>query len=511
MRVQTGGWWIYILGMTLSLILSWWINSQETVINPDAICYLLSAATVGSSGIHAAMHLCPQANWPLYAVLIHALQKVLPFSYETTAYLIDAIFTALSVGLFVRIVKELGASRLVSWLALFTILFAHEFNSVRQYIIRDHGFWAFYLASLLFLLQYLHRPRMLVAFCWSGSLMLATLFRIEGAFFLLALPFATIFIRDAALMQRVYMFLSLQALTMLAALALLAWFMLHPQESLQKMGRLAEIKEQLLHGVAVMHGRYQAAKLGMAQHVLDANSARDAGPLLFIMLLGMYVLYVVTNLSVGYALLVVYGWLRRVYEWSTRSRLVLVSYILINVVITFGFLFEQFFLSKRYLIALSLLFMLAVPFALADLLKRVQQRQYRFFGMVVLLLILASSISGVINFGYSKQYLREAGDWMATQLPKGAALYTNDYQLFYYVQHERIGSEDLIQRYRAIQSTNWNQYEYVALRVGYDASADEQSILQNKALQKMNEFRNKRGDRVIVYHVTGVSHEEKTH
>jgi hypothetical protein len=500
--------WLYTIGFMLSLLLSCWIDSQQSVINPDAICYLLSAETIGREGLRASMHLCVQSNWPLYAILIYGLQHILPLSYQTSAYFIDAIFTALSVGLFIRIVQELGASRRILWFALLTILLAHDFNSVRQYIVRDHGYWTLYLASVLLLLQYMRQPRFLLAVLWSLSLMLAALFRIEGAFLLMALPFTVLFTRDVILAQRVKMFFSLQTLTLIIGVILVAWLTLHPQESLQKMGRLTEIKDQLLHGLTVMYDRYHAAKLGMAQHVLNPNSARDAGSLLSIMLLGMYVLYVITNLSIGYACLVVYGWLQQVYKWSARSHLVIVSYAIINIVITLGFLFEQFFLSKRYLIALSLILMLMVPFALNDLLKRMQQGSHRFIGGFVLLLVFISSIGGVMDFGHSKTYMREAGEWMRQHLARSAKTYTNDYQVFYYAQRANLDPTQFFQQYQSMQGANWEEYDYVAIQMNHHTD-DQQPKIKNKSLQKLNEFSNKRGDKVIVYQVTDAIDEER--
>ena len=75
------------------------------------------------------------------------------------------------------------------WLAAGVILLSHELNSVREYIIRDHGFWTFYLSSLFFLLRFFKKPIKSYALGFSLSLAIATLFRVEGSLFLLFLPF----------------------------------------------------------------------------------------------------------------------------------------------------------------------------------------------------------------------------------------------------------------------------------------------------------------------------------
>lgn len=500
--------WLYVIGVALSLAISFLINCRETVINPDAICYLLSAKTVGLAGVSAAMHLCGQANWPFYPILIHGLHLILPFSYETVAYLLDALFTALSVALFVRIVQELGASRRVLWLALFTILLAHHFNGVRQYIIRDHGYWAFYLASVLFLLQYLRQPRLILALLWTASLMLAALFRIEGVFFLLAIPTVVLFVRSRSCWQRTQMFLSLNALTLLVGVGVLSWAILHPAQSISKMDRIIEIRELALHSVSAIHAQYQSAKLAMAEHVLNSFSKNDAGFFLLFMLVGMYIFLCVSNLTIGYALLVVYGWFSKSYKWPKPSSLVVLGYILVNFIITAAFMLELFFLSKRYLIGMSLMLMLFVPFALDDLLKRMQAGYQRILGSVVLLLVLLSAIGGLVDFGHSKSYIRDASYWMVQYLPKHSKLFTNDYQVFYYSQSPDLAPTEFFQRYQQMQNTSWSQYEYVAVRVNHH-STDEQKRFGNKSLKRLNEFSNKRGDKVIVYQVTDATNEER--
>jgi len=209
---------IYVTAAVASILLSLWIACRESVINPDAICYLLSAQAVGSTGIRGAMNLCGQASWPFYSALIYGFARISQFSYTASAYLLDGIFSCISVTAFILIVKELGATRRVMWLAALVILCSHEFISTREYIVRDHGFWAFYLVSLFFMLRYAQRPKWITALAWSASLLTATLFRIEGAFFLLALPFVSWFVSSNSLRQRTIHFCLLNLLTVLSAL-----------------------------------------------------------------------------------------------------------------------------------------------------------------------------------------------------------------------------------------------------------------------------------------------------
>src|SRR5260221_14698638 len=89
---------LFIFTFLLSILMSAWLGYRETVINPDAICYLLSAKMVGTNGIHPAMQLCDQARWPFYATLIYGFVHLTHLSYSLSAYLLDGIFSLLSVS-----------------------------------------------------------------------------------------------------------------------------------------------------------------------------------------------------------------------------------------------------------------------------------------------------------------------------------------------------------------------------------------------------------------------------
>lgn len=491
---------LYLFAMTASLLLSLIIDSHEAIINPDAICYLLSAQAVGESGIHTAMHLCGQAQWPFYSALIFGFVQISQLPYSAAAYLLDSIFSLLSVLTFILIVKELGGSRRVLWSAALVILLAHEFNDVRQYIVRDHGFWAFYLVSILCMLRYFRRPQWITCLGFSFSLAIATLFRIEGAIFLLTLPLLAWFCPPYSLRQRARLFLSLNALTFVICLAVASWLFLHPQQSLDKLGRVAEVTQQLQHGWLVMLERYQSTKLALAQHVLTVDSAKDAGLILWLVLLSWYLVNVLANLSCIYALLVVSAWWRKAALFSSQAKLVLCSYLLVNSIITFGFLAERLFLSKRYLIALSLVFMLWVPFALNDFIR--QRQRWRF--ALAVLLIFVTSLGGIFDFGYSKEYIRTAGAWLSANVPANASLYANDYQLMYYSQHYGNSLFEKLPHYAhidAIAHNQWKQYDYLALRLNQKDEADMAYVLQEIKMLPVQVFTNKRGDRVAIYKV----------
>jgi hypothetical protein len=496
---------VYIIAILVSAVLSYWVNSHEAVINPDAICYLLSAEEVGKSGLHAAMHLCPQAMWPFYSALIFAFAKLTHFSYQNAAFVLDGILSAVSVGFFIAIIKELGGSRRVMWLAALVILFAHEFNILRQDIVRDHGFWAFYLISMFALLKFFQRATWKMALAWGGSLLVATLFRIEGAVFLLALPFLSWCQSHTSWLQRARHFIMLNVLLISISFCLLFWMLAHPQQTIQQMGRVSEIGVQLKNGLAMILGTYQATKMALAQNVLTHQSLRDASIVVILLTISWYLVNMVGNLSIAYAILVVYAWFTRAATWSRTAHSVVIAYLLVNLVITFGFFAENHFLAKRYLIALSLVWMLWVPFALANILQAKRQILTWAVGFVVMI----SAIGGIVHFGHSKVYIRQAGDWLATHVPANAALYANDYQMMYYSQHFGKAIFQKQHSYNDVTTIahgHWKQFDYLALLMGREKGDQTAWVMQEIHLPPVQVFVSDSGDHVYIYKIV---HQEK--
>ncbi len=495
---------VYLVALLISFCLSVWMDYREEVINPDGLCYLMSAQTMDVS-VHEGMQLCGQAHWPLYAILIHGLVTLTHMVYTTAAYSLNCFFTLISVAVFLRIVSRLGASTRVLWLAAGVILLAHDFNAVRVYIARDHGFWAFYLISLMLLIDYLRHPRWRWALAWSISMIVATLFRIEGAVFLLLAPLVVWFDSQMTLGKRLRAYLQLNTLTALSVLAIVSWIMLHPQQSLDKLGRIPEFVQQLGYGVTVMVERYTTTKAALIQYVLPADALSRAGLVLNLVLCSWYIVLLFTSVSLGYLLLVAYAWWSQCDHFDRQAKMALYGYVAINLLVTLGFFLEHLFLSRRYVVALSLILMLWVPFAVDYLIRQRASWQQRALLCVSTMLVMVAAIGGIVDFGYSKMYLRDAGAWLATHVPRDARLYSNDEQVMYYSGHYGQALFETELKYRFIDTIakgRWRHYDYLAIATQKHKEAKTHAVLVAMKLKPIQVFQNKRGDKVEIYQVS---------
>jgi hypothetical protein len=517
---------LYLFALFSSVLISLVVAYHNEIINPDGICYLLSAQTITSSSLKEGMHFCPQAQWPLYSSLISGLVQISHFSYSVSAQLLNAVFSAISVMTFILIAKELGGSRRVLWLAALVILLDHQFNVLRDNITRDHGFWAFYLISIYCLLRYFREHKWTMAFAWNLSLLVATLFRIEGAVFLLVLPWMSWFNTKQALRLRAKSFFILNA-PLLAICVLLALAQLsYPGQISQHLGRVNEVINQAQNGWSILAEQYQASKNALIQHVLPPDSVSDASSIMLMVLISWYFYNVLLALSCAYAALLIYAWFNRARIFSLGSSPVLWGYVAVNFILTLAFLAEHLFISKRYLVAFTLVLALWLPFALNDLIDKWQSLRHRLFLIVVTAGLSLSAISGIVEFGYPKFYIRTAGNWIAENVPANASLYVNDFQLMYYTQHFGMQLFEILPSYlqakrnmaegQSMAQSQWEQYDYLALRVNSNhvsSSKDNSDMLgalqKIKGMTVIQVFNNKRGDRVLVYKLNKTEKTEK--
>lgn len=487
---------IYFIAAVLSLILSIWASFRSAIINPDAICYLQSAATM-KFGLHAAMNLCGQARWPFYSALIYYFSGFTHFSYTQSAFILDGLFSLISVVTFIAIVRFFTDNIRTLLFAALIILLCHDFNAVREYIIRDHGFWAFYLLSILFLLHFMRTPNWRYALGWSSSLIIATLFRIEGLFFLLFLPFCTVL--NNQLGSRWRSFFQLNSLTIFAGFLAGIILLLHPHQSINQMGRMDDLSFQLFHGINTITQHFHDNVEILKTQILNQYSAHDAALILSLVLICWYILNIVGSVSPIFAFLITYSWWNKLFRADKSAKIVLWSYIFINIAITTIFLAERMFFSKRYLVALALTLLIWAPFALENLSQQWVKRRWPL--SMVLFLILISALSGIFDFGYSKAYIRDAGYWLEMNMPKTAKFYSNDYQLMYYSHYFGESLFTKAQEFSAnnpLENNTWKQYDYLALRFN-------KKDLPPKAIKELGSplitFVNKRGDAVSIYQI----------
>ena len=179
-------WTIFGVGVIVSVMLSIWSISIDSVINNDGIEYVRAAELLSSSNWDAAFTVY---KWPFYPWLMMWVGNTVGISYETAGHALNTLFFTLVVVFFVSAVRAFGGrSRSLTWIAMLLALAHPVFNEYRAFLIRDPGYLAAYLLAVCCLAKYRWQPCARYRLAVIGCLVGATLFRVEGLVFLFSTP-----------------------------------------------------------------------------------------------------------------------------------------------------------------------------------------------------------------------------------------------------------------------------------------------------------------------------------
>lgn len=495
-----------LITVLLSFLLSIWAVHTQDAINNDGIVYVEAAERMLRGDWAGAYALY---NWPFYPWLIAKVSQGFNLRLEESAQLLDAAFMALLATTFVSLIQELGGDRRTQFFAAFVILSHPYLNEFRAEIFRDHGYWAFYLLAVLFFIRFYCQPGWGWGVCWGLTMILASLFRIEGIVLLLLLPTVVWLRAEISLKARWIQFLIAHSVTLLMAIGLLVWVALD-NNFRELAGRLYEPLPRFtwtdIGSAFASQLEYKADRLASA--ILNRYSEEYALSAVMMTLLVIVLNQFIKTLSPLYTLLPLLSGLRSYFQPPSALRTLLVWLTLINVMIVFAFAVHFFFLASRHIVPLMLIALLVIPFILAGLHDRWQSRHQQplsrpwLMGLLVAILVYMS-LDGLVSVGgASKVYIRQAGHWLADHVPLQARLYTNDRKLVYYsgrpINWQQPPTWSIEEQ--LLKRRFWTDYDYLAVAIS--RKSPQISTQLNKSLgPPVVVFKNRKKDSVLIYHV----------
>lgn len=494
--------------VVVSLLISLWITWSTDVINNDGVLYL-SAAKLISAGDWGAACGLPELNcWLLFPSLIALLGGLTALSLENSAYLLDAVLSGLMVFVFLTLVRDLGAGRRTLLIAAFIILFHPYLNESRADVIRDHGYWAFYLTTVLFFMRYWKRPGWSYALLWVLAATVATLFRIEGLVFLLLLPLVLLIDTSRQFKERMLLLLKAYAFTGVLVAALLGWWVFDPAFSVDQAGRLFEPVQRMMEVWEQLHTGLKTKAQVIGEEVLGDYLDHYALKGLWAML-GLIILNKIFNiLTPLYALPLLFKRFRmRIHPPAGLVR-VIVWLVMLNLGILLVALLTRFVISGRFAVPLVLTVLLVVPFvfdALYDHWRTCDACPVQKWVLfpVIITVFLYMSLDGLYSTGKgSKTYLREAGYWLESHVTPDTRVFSNDKRVTYYsgmdVEQYRGTSSKRIKK--MLERGSWRKYDYIAVHVDHGDTA-----LRRKTGKVLGvpagKFSNSKQDSVLIFRI----------
>lgn len=480
-----------------SVLLSLWAWHADPIINNDGTQYVRAAAYFAAGDWQKGLDVY---KWPFYSILSGLVSQLSGATPAQAAYGLNAALYVLLVWGFLALVRTLGGGRRELWLAAVIVLLHPALNEYRSFVIRDIGFWAFYLWSLAYLFHYVSTGERSSLLSWVITAAAAALFRVEGLAFLVLLPFALAARRMPGASRRV-----VNTVAVLIAVILVgsAVFWQHVPEP---GAGLSTVADRLDAGWAAV-GRDTGARLGALKREFPGPMPDIVVWMVFVLTLGWMVLVkIVRAMSVMYA--AVAGWAMSGERMFANPEVGAYWWIvvLINLAYLCVFALINFFLTDRYPFALGLTLLTCVPFGLGRLWDAWREnrprRRDRWLAPVVAVLIMFAGIKG-LSLGTGKYYLRDAGLWLRENMAADASLYSNERRIIYYAGADsafRSGAEySWPEAMQEIWSGRWRQYDYLAFNVPHDEAERAQYVAFKLKRPPVKIFRNDDGDVVVIF------------
>ena len=499
---------IFLAAICVTPLLSLWVFFTGGIINNDGILYMSIAERFAQGDFAGAAKLY---NWNFYPLLIAELSRFTSLPLAVSAGLLTAFFSTLLTFAFLKCVLLLGGNRQVLLWAAVVIVLHPTFMESRSSILRDHGYWAFYLLAIYFFLNFYAKPIWSYAFLWGTSIMVACLFRVEGLLFLSLLPSVLLLRRGESLSLRVCRFAQSHIISILVMLLVVAFSVCDPHFSLLDKGRLD-------YPFSVGRDFYNLYTGGLAEkrEVLATQIIPYAksSAMSVLILIPFMILFKKLFSALTLMYVVPLCWKPFKYMLPPMRRKffpVLIWLIALNCGMLLIFIFVSFLCQKRYVYPLALILLLLLPFILNGYFEKwktlqINSSKIRWLKYPVIIIFLIYTYDGLLTIpGRSDYYIKDAGYWLRSNMPVQATIYTNYPKIYYYSRHmENYWSsghprDDLSYEFLQEAQVLWRGKKYVALWVTHRSDLTNREISEKIGATPDKIFQNGYNDRVLIY------------
>ena len=487
----------------LSLAFSVCAHLADPLLNADGILYLRTAQAFLTDGVAGAFGLY---EWPWYSIAIGLLHKLCGISLHLAAQTINAALVSLMVVAFLSLCREAGGDRMTLIFAAMLVLAHSGLNEYRNFVVRDFGFWAFSLLSLLALMRCVRRERHKDALLWSGFVLAAFSFRTEALLLALLGPFSA-FASHAPWKRRCIAYLKLNWVILALIFLGTASLLIYP-DILERFAAASVYQKWAYHLLEMKN------EIVRSLAELSATMFNEHGEdfhLLFLLsgLAAIVVAEFLAALGAPVAAVLAYGFWKLRLNAPTHIRWPILLYAGASLVYLSGFVLFYRFLQGRHPMLLALLAMLPAPFFLRQIhSKAIHLNRQRVFFFALAIVLGTSLVDGFVSFGHSKRHLLDALAWMEENAGGDKAVRTNSQNLAFHSGRSVDWDEVLLfekEGERAIEALE-NSDGYWLVEVRHD-EPELEAALSKKAkgggLLELSRFANSRGDRVIVYREAG--------
>lgn len=480
---------LFFLNLLIALI----ILLQTFSINPDGILYLKTAFALNHGNIAAAFKLY---GWPFYSILIFYFSKLMHLPLTSAAITINIALQSLIVIFFWLIMAEIDKRKIILLIAACIILIYPKLNGYRDYIIRDFGYWAFFLCGIWGMIRYSRQDSFLNIFIFYSGFLFAFLFRIESAAFLVLLPLSCLGFNNTSTTKKIFLIAKLYLPGLCLFITAASYLFIFKHENIMLFGRMSQLSQIILHGWTVLEHGFHYFTQGLINHILTPDAKDSASLIVFWGLTGLWLQKLIFAPGLIFTCLFLYAHYKKTLPLKHNASIILYSAIAIYFLLTAYFVFSTYFLVTRYVIAMCLIILLWTPSALYHLYHH--SKRWIFF--TVMLIIATLAIGGIVKFGPSKAYIAKSAAWLKSNSKPEAIICSNDKFLLIKVKGINVSFKNILfdTPYSALEPANIKCDYIIAIvnRKKMKVFLQKQNKLQ---MQPIKTFHNRHGDQAFIY------------
>lgn len=450
-------------------------------------------------------------QWPLYPLLIAGVHKLTTLDIHHSAQLLCLLFFGITTFSFIQIIRLAGGCKTaISCGALLLLASQYIAGDVLPMLLRDQGFWAFYLSAIFFFIRFYKENLLKDALLWQVFMVLAMMFRIEAITFLALTPLILLWQPSRPIAQRFARLCKAHALNLSGLLLVFLIVAVSPID-FGDLGRLQEAFTVFQHVyLEVTQGLVAKADI-LGETVLGKYLEEHA---LMILIIGMVSIVVVKAIGttglVPLSLLAFNGkagWekmdpdVRTVILWIAALSVLNMTMIILRVYV----------LSGRYVVAFSFMLLVVAAFCLAQFFDEStrQPRLKRARQWLVGLLLLALFLGLAKNLapkraGYN--YEQEAVTWVKQQGVSANAIFFDNNRIRFYAKAPYLPNHPDSWKYvvEAVEDGSIHHYEYVLIGFKDNLAETKRFLSGNLPQHRLDKifYAPKRKKGVLVYRRT---------
>ncbi len=455
---------------------------QHGWINPDSVLYLEAAKFFSNGEWKAGFEVFP---WPFYSLCIMLVNKITQLGVHVSAQILNVIFFSIASFSFIKIIQLSGGKqKQIIAGALIWLSAQYMIGGVLEMLMRDEGFWAFYLLSIMFFIRYYQQQQFKDALLWQLCIIVATLFRIEAILYLMFLPLILLFQTGFHAKQKWKHVLMANAINLGIAIILIAAFIFNDNLSTKLLGRLNEVfttnlwqqfTQQLTEKSSIMSSQV------LGQYL---NEFAVQGLLITF----IYVIFIKTISATGFvnvifSLLAIKQNKQLIHPaaFKVLSTTAIIALLNMALIIT-----KVFVLSGRYVLALSFILMIFSAFYFAKLLfTESEDNQLKWLKILLVVFILGCIVKNVLPKKHGYNYMQDAVAWLKNYNQENKPVFYDQARMRYYANAPYIGNvNDHIDNIRSsVSDKSIYHYHFIMIE-----NSNKDNISNNIIHHKLPEY-----------------------